>query len=285
MTPLQIPAPPTNGFNIFGLQIHFYALTMLSGILVAAWWGQRRFVARGGDSEKFQNAVFVSVIFGIIGARLYHIITDYELYFLPGRNPIDALKIWQGGLGIWGAIGVGGVAMWVMCRRQGLNFPAMADVLATPIMLAHMIARFGNYWNQELFGRPTGLPWGLYVDPEHRPPGFEGYATFHPTFLYEMIWTGLGTLVLIALERRFRLGRGKTFVTYVVWYTFGRFFVEALRIDPANHIGGFRVNNYVSLIVFVGAVILLIWMQRTRPGARLWPFGGFPKALGRIANS
>jgi len=290
--PTVIPAPPISGFDIFGFQLHFYSLTMLVAILTGAIWAQRRFVSRGGDAEKFQNTIFVAVIFGIIGARAYHVLTDHQIYFGADapKQPIDALKIWEGGLGIWGAIAAGGVAAWVMCRRQQINFPALADVVAVPLLPAHAIGRLGNYFNQELFGKPTDLPWALYVDPPYRPAGYEQFESFHPTFLYEGLWTTLGCFVLLWVERRFRLGRGKLFIGYVMWYCFGRFFVEALRIDPANHVGGFRINNYVSLIVFVIAAIWLAWALRNRPGYLMWPFGtprpsGLRPAKPRVASS
>ena len=285
--PAIIPAPPISGFDIFGFQLHLYSLTMLAAILTGAIWAQRRFVSRGGDAEKFQNTIFVAVIFGIIGARLYHVITDHQIYFGADapKQPIDALKIWEGGLGIWGAIAAGGLAAWVMCRRQGINFPALADVVAVPLLPAHAIGRLGNYFNQELFGKPTDLPWGLYVDPPYRPGGYQQFETFHPTFLYEGLWTTLGCFVLLWLERRFRVGRGKLFIAYVMWYCFGRFFVEALRIDPANEVAGFRINNYVSLLVFLAAAIWLFWAMRNRPGTMMWPFG-LPPARGlRVAKA
>ncbi|GAA2184428.1 prolipoprotein diacylglyceryl transferase [Brooklawnia cerclae] len=270
---LEIPSPPSRGFFIGPFEIRYYALFILAGIFLAAWLGSKRFVARGGSSEKFDASVLVTVLVGIVGARLYHVITDYQLYFGPGRNPWQAFNIRAGGLGIWGGVALGAVALWFMCRRYRLDFGSFADVLAPGVLFAQAIGRLGNWFNQELFGRPTTLPWGLHIDPQYRPDGYEQYDTFHPTFLYELVWDTAGGFVLLWVERRFKLGRGKLFTAYVAWYTFGRFFIEALRIDPVNHVGAFRLNNYVSVIVFVAAVATLVWQLRRVPGVRLWPFG------------
>lgn len=279
MNLLQIPSPDSTGFWIGPVEIRWYAICILVGIVVAAWMSRRRFVARGGNPDQFDTIVYVAVFAGIIGARVYHVITDYQLYFGPGRNPWQALNIRNGGLGIWGAVIGGGLAAWWMCRRYRIPFPELADVIAPGLIIAQGIGRLGNWFNQELFGRPTDLPWGLAIDPEYRPDGYEQYATYHPTFAYELVWNITGGLVLLWLERRFGLGRGKLFGAYVVWYTFGRFFIEALRIDSVNHIGGFRVNSWVSAVVFASGLIYVVTSLRARPGYRLWPFG-FPGASG-----
>lgn len=281
MNPLEIPAPPSSGFFLGPVEIRWYAICILAGIFVAAWLSRKRFVQRGGDGDRFDTMIFIVVIVGIIGARLYHVITDYQLYFGPGRNPWQALNIRSGGLGIWGGVMLGGLAAWILARRYKIDFGSFADVLTPGLLFAQCLGRFGNWFNQELFGRPTELPWALQVDPQFRPEGYAEYATYHPTFAYEMVWTGLGGLVLLWAERRFKLGRGKLFTCYVIWYTFGRFFIEGLRIDPVNHLGGWRLNSYVSLGLFVGAVGLLIWQFRARPGVRAWPFG-FTKPNGAL---
>lgn len=278
MTLLEIPSPPIGGFFLGPIEVRFYAICILVGMFVAIWLSRRRLVARGGDGDRFDTMAFVLIIVGIIGARLYHVITDYQLYFGPGRNPWQALNIRSGGLGVWGGVMLGALAAWIMARRYKMDFGSLADVITPGLLLAQCIGRFGNWFNQELFGRPTDLPWALHVEQAYRPDGYAEYATYHPTFAYEMAWTGLGGFVLLWAERKFRLGRGKLFSCYIIWYTFGRFFIEALRIDPVNHVGGFRLNNYVSAILFVGAIVLLIWQLRRRPGYRLWPFGGFPGA-------
>ncbi len=273
MTPLEIPSPPAGGFFIGPIEIRIYALCVLAGIFAGAWWARRRFVGRGGDADQFDSIVLVTVIVGIVGARLYHVITDYQLYFAPGRNPWQAFNIRNGGLGIWGGVMLGGVAAWVMCRRHNLHFGSFADVLAPPLLVAQALGRLGNWFNQELFGRPTDVAWALHVDEAYRPAGYEQYATYHPAFAYEMAWNTVGAFVLLWAERRFNLGRGRLFTGYVIWYTFGRFFIEALRIDPVNQVGGWRINSYVSLIIFVSAVLLFVWQSRNRRGTLLWPFG------------
>ncbi len=264
--PLFIPSPPTGVWQLGPLPIRAYALCIIAGIVVATLITTRRWVARGGRPDTVESVIVVAIPFGIVGARLYHVITDYELYFGPGRHPVDALKIWNGGLGIWGAVALGALGGWLVARRRGIRFPAFLDAVAPGIVLAQAIGRLGNWFNQELFGRPTMLPWALEIDARHRPDGYTQFATFHPTFLYELVWN-LGVFaVLIAVDRRFKLGHGKVFALYVMLYTAGRFWIEALRIDTVNEIGGFRLNNYTSVIVFVAAALVFGWLVRHRPG-------------------
>ncbi len=268
MIPLVIPSPPQGEWDIplggtgVVIPIRAYALCILTGIVVAWWISSRRWQARGGRPETLETAILFAVPAGIVGARLYHVITDHQLYFGPGRNPVEALYIWQGGLGIWGAVAAGALAVWLVCRSRGASFAAMADALAPGVAVAQGIGRLGNWFNQELFGRPTTLPWGLAIDPEHRPAGYETYETFHPTFLYEMIWVFLVAGILVLADRRFRLGHGQVFAAYITLYTFGRFWVEGLRIDTANHIGGWRINEYVSLVVFLGGLTAFVLLRR-----------------------
>lgn len=266
-TVLSIPSPSFSQFSIGPVTIHIYALCLLTGIVVAYLIGQRRYRGRGGSDEDFESVAIWAVICGIIGARIYHVITDHELYFGPGRTWYHAFYIWQGGLGIWGSISGGAIGVLWACHRRGLTFAPMADSLAPGILMAQGIGRLGNWFNQELFGRPTTAPWGLQIDPAHRPLGYLQYQTFHPTFLYELIWDVAGALFLLWVDRRWRLERGKLFALYVVVYTFGRFWVERLRIDPANHYGGWRLNSYTAVIVFVIGLIWFCWLLRFRPGA------------------
>jgi prolipoprotein diacylglyceryl transferase len=263
---LSIPSPSTGVWEIFGLPLRAYALCIIAGIIVAMIIANRRWVARGGSGESIEIVVVVAVPCGIVGARLYHVITDYQLYFGDGRHPIDAVKIWQGGLGVWGAVACGVLGAYVVARRRRIVFPALLDAVAPAIVVAQAIGRLGNWFNQELFGRPTSLPWALQIDPAFRPLGYGQYPTFHPTFLYELVWDLLVALALVLLDRKFRLGHGKVFALYVIFYTLGRFWIEALRIDQVNEIGGFRLNNYTSLIVFLAALGWFIWLVRNRPG-------------------
>src|SRR5215210_2950952 len=242
---LSIPSPATNIWHLGPVPVRAYALCIIAGIIVAMIIATRRWQARGGTADSMELMVVVGVPFGIVGARLYHVITDYQLYFGPRRQPLDALKIWQGGLGVWGAIACGVLGGYLVARAIG---------------------RLGNWFNQELFGRPTTLPWGLEIAADYRPAGYTEFATFHPTFLYEILWSLAAALLLVWLDRRFRLGHGKVFALYVMLYCAGRFWIEALRIDTVNEIGGFRLNNYTALIGFLVALVWFIWLIRNRPG-------------------
>ena len=261
-----IPSPGRGVWHLGPLPIRGYALCIIAGVVVAIWLGERRWVARGGKRGQIGDIAIWAVPFGLIGGRLYHVITDPELYFSKGANPVAVLYIWQGGLGIWGAIAVGGLGAYIGCRRMGIKFPPLADALAPGIAVAQAIGRWGNWFNQELFGKPTTLPWGLKIDMAHRPPGFERFATFQPTFLYECIWDlGVAALVIWA-DRKFRLGHGRAFALYVMAYTAGRAWIEYLRIDHANHIFGLRVNDWTSLLVFLGALAYFVISARLHPG-------------------
>jgi prolipoprotein diacylglyceryl transferase len=265
-TVLSIPSPSTNIWYIGAFPLRAYALCIIAGIIVALIIATRRWQARGGTADSMELMVVVGVPFGIVGARLYHVITDYQLYFGPGRQPLDALKIWQGGLGVWGAIAFGVLGGYLVAQRRKIAFPAVLDAIAPAILVAQAIGRLGNWFNQELFGRPTTLPWGLEIAQQYRPAAYAQFAIFHPTFLYEILWNLGAAVLLVWLDRRFRLGHGKVFALYVMLYCAGRFWIEALRIDTVNEIGGFRLNNYTALIGFLVALVWLIWLIRNRPG-------------------
>jgi prolipoprotein diacylglyceryl transferase len=275
----SFPSPDRGVWEIGPIPIRAYALCIIAGIIVAIWWGERRFVARGGQSGTVIDVAVFAVPFGLIGGRLYHVITDYHRYFGEGRNPLDALRIWDGGLGIWGAIALGGVGAWIGCRRKGVPLPAFADAVAPGIVVAQAIGRIGNYFNQELYGGPTDLPWGLEiyrrvteVDGQIVEDPLGGVAEsnipveiVHPTFLYELLWNLAVAALVIWADRRFRLGHGRAFALYVAGYTAGRTWIELMRIDEATLIGGVRVNVWVSALVFVGAVAYFIWAKRLGP--------------------
>lgn len=266
--PASIPSP-CNGicvWHIGPVPIRSYALAILAGILVGVWVGNRRWIARGGEPGVVGDIAVWAVPFGIVGARLYHVATDWELYFGAGANPVDALKVWEGGLGIWGAIAMGALGGWIAARRRGVALPPVADALAPGIVLAQAIGRLGNWFNQELFGGPTDLPWGLEIDPEFRPAQFADVATFHPTFLYEALWCIAVALLLVWADRRFRMGHGRVFALYVALYTAGRTYIETLRIDPAREVLGLRFNVWTSLLLMVAAVIYIVVSARLRPG-------------------
>jgi len=266
MAPLSIPSPEQGVWHLGPVPLRAYALCIIAGIVVAVWMGERRWVARGGRAGDVTEVATWMVPFGIIGGRIYHVLTTPEPYFGTDGRPLHALYIWEGGLGIWGAIALGGVGAWIGCRRRRIKLPPFADALAPGIAVAQAIGRLGNYFNQELFGRQTDLPWALEIDAAHRPDGYATITTYHPTFLYELLWDlGVAALVIWA-DRRFRLGHGRAFALYVAAYTVGRAWIEALRIDPANDILGLRLNLWTCLLVFIGAVTYFVVSARLRPG-------------------
>ena len=264
--PAYLPSPSQGVWNLGPFPVRAYALCIIAGIIFAIWSSNKRWVARGGQPGTVADVAVWAVPFGIIGGRLYHVATSWQPYFGAGGHPLDAFKIWQGGLGIWGAVALGAVGAYIGCRRQGVMLPPFADALAPGLAVAQALGRWGNYFNQELFGRPTTLPWGLEIDLTHRPKGYEQYATFHPTFLYESLWCLVIAVVLVWADRRFQLGHLRVFLLYGALYTAGRFWFELLRIDDANHILGLRVNTWVSSIAFIAAVAGFIWSARYRPG-------------------
>jgi prolipoprotein diacylglyceryl transferase len=262
----SIPSPAQGVWHLGPLPLRAYAFCILAGIAVAVVVTDRRWRARGGLPGQVGDIVIWAVPAGIIGGRLYHVLTSPEAYFGAGGQPLHALYIWNGGLGIWGAVALGAVGAWIGCRRAGVSLAAWADALAPGLLLAQAVGRFGNWFNQELFGRPTDLPWGLRIDAAHRPPGYQDVATFHPAFLYEALWDAGAALLLLRLERRFRLGFGRTFWTYVVLYTLGRAWIELLRIDTAEHVLGLRLNVWTCILVFCLAVAVLVVSSRRHPG-------------------
>ena len=262
-----IPSPSQGTWNLGPLPLRAYALLIILGIVVAIVVGSRRYVARGGSAGVIGDIALWAVPFGIIGGRLYHVVSDWQLYFAPGGSGIvGALRIWDGGLGIWGAVAVGGLGAWIGARRLGVALPPIADAIAPGIALAQAIGRWGNWFNQELFGAPTTLPWGLQIAPQYRPEGYADFETFHPTFLYESLWMVGVALVLIWADKRFRMGHGRVFALYVLLYTLGRVWIEYLRIDTANTILGVRLNVWTSILVGLGALAYLIISARLRPG-------------------
>jgi prolipoprotein diacylglyceryl transferase len=260
----SIPSPSSGDIRLGPLTLHAYGLMLLLGILAAVALSVRRWTGswRWWGSPEVDLVLRVGmwgVAGGIVGARLYHVATSWSAVPDEWWGPF---AIWKGGLGIWGAIAGGVLAGSVVVRRAGVPVFPFMDAAAPGILLAQAIGRLGNYFNQELFGKPTDLPWALEIDPEHRPADFAGAETFHPTFLYELLWNGLGVAVLLAVDRRFRIRPPGIFALYVAWYTFGRFFFELLRVDPAHEFGPLRLNGYVSLVVFALAVFAFIWAQR-----------------------
>lgn len=272
---LSIPSPPASwsSFSVGPLTIHLYALCIVAGIVVATWLTERRWVARGGLPGQVLDVVLWAVPFGIVGARLYHVFSSPDAYFGPQGEPIRALYIWNGGLGIWGGVALGAVGAWIGCRRAGMRLAPFADAVAPGLLIAQGIGRLGNYVNQELFGAPTTLPWGLEIDPQFRPDGFGAEATFHPTFLYEMLWVFAAAALLVWWDRRTRQGHGRVFWAYVALYTLGRVWIEALRIDPAEQVLGLRLNVWTSVLIFAVGVVGLVLARKGREDEVLTPAG------------
>ncbi|MFD0304760.1 prolipoprotein diacylglyceryl transferase [Streptomyces sp. NPDC127119] len=258
-----IPSPSRGVLHLGPIPLRGYAFCIIIGVFVAVWLGNKRWVARGGRPGTVADIAVWAVPFGLVGGRLYHVVTDYQLYFSEGQDWVDAFKIWEGGLGIWGAIALGAVGAWIGCRRRGIPLPAWADALAPGIALAQAIGRWGNWFNQELYGRETDLPWALHITSvtDGREPGY-----YHPTFLYESLWCiGVAVLVIWA-DRRFKLGHGRAFALYVAAYCVGRFWIEYMRVDEAHHFLGLRLNGWTSIVVFLLAVLYIVLSARSRPG-------------------
>jgi len=263
-----IPSPSQSVWHLGPFPIRAYALCIVAGIILALWLTARRMEERGGTREDVWDVSGWAVVFGIIGGRVYHVITDPELYFEghAGTHPIDALKIWDGGLGIWGAVALGAVGAWIGCRRKGLSLTVYADAVAPGLVLAQAVGRWGNWFNNELYGGPTSVPWKLQI---HECVGSNDFITgcsgatvvkgyFQPTFLYESLWDLALAFLLIYLDRRYRMGRGTVIFAYAMGYTAGRGWIEAMRSDHANHILGLRLNDWTAIIVFVVALVLFL---------------------------
>jgi prolipoprotein diacylglyceryl transferase len=272
----NIPSPDRGVWELGPIPLRAYALCIIAGIILAIWWGERRWIARGGTAGTIIDVAVFAVPFGLVGGRLYHVATDYHRYFGEGKNPLDALRIWDGGLGIWGAIALGAVGAWIGCRVKGVPLPAWADAVAPGIVVAQAIGRVGNYFNQELYGAPTDLPWGLELYRRVNESGAEdnlnGVAInhipidgspVHPTFLYELIWNVLVAVLVVWVDRRYRLGHGRAFSVYVMGYTLGRTWIELMRTDDATHVAGVRINVWVSILVFILAAVYFV-MAKSR---------------------
>ena len=287
----NIPSPPQGVWYIGPIPLRAYALCIIAGIVLAVWISSRRWIARGGREGTVVDVAVWAVPFGLIGGRLYHVATDWYKYFGPDRNPLDALKVWEGGLGIWGAVALGAVGAWIGCRQRGVPLPAFADTVAPGLVLAQAVGRLGNWFNQELYGGPTNLPWGLEIyrriDPDTGlADPIAGVAVdptpitvVHPTFLYELLWNvGVFLLVLWA-DRKFRMGHGRVFALYVAGYTAGRVWIEMMRSDEATHILGIRINVFTSLVVFLGAVIYLLVVRGKREDPALLAGKPYPEDI------
>lgn len=274
MTLATIPSPPQGVWYLGPIPIRAYAMCIIAGIIVAIWLTRKRYAARGGNPEIVLDAAIVAVPAGIIGGRIYHVITDNQKYFCDTCNPVDAFKITNGGLGIWGAVILGGLAVAVFFRYKKLPLAPFADAVAPAVILAQGIGRMGNWFNQELYGAETTVPWALEIyyrvdengkfAPVTGTSTGEVMATVHPTFLYELLWNLLIFALLMWADKRFKLGHGRVFALYVAGYTLGRFWIEQMRVDEATLIGGIRINTIVSAVVFAGAIIVFFLLKKGR---------------------
>jgi prolipoprotein diacylglyceryl transferase len=261
----SIPSPHTGTVDLGPFVLHMYGLMLLLAIAACVGLTGIRYVRRGGDWDLVLQVAVWGVAFGIVGARLYHDVTSWSE--VPDPKWKGVFEVWKGGLGVWGGILFGSIAGAVVVKRAGRSVTEFMDVAAPGLLLAQGIGRLGNWWNQELYGRPTDRPWGLEIDVQHRVPGYEGHSTFHPTFLYELIYDLSLVGVLLLIDWRFRIRPPALFALYVSFYTFGRFFEELLRIDPAHELAGLRLNAWVSLVLFVCSTVFFVWWQffRGRP--------------------
>ncbi|MFD2024293.1 prolipoprotein diacylglyceryl transferase [Promicromonospora aerolata] len=288
----EIPSPSQHTWYLGIFPLRAYALAILAGIAIAVWMTARRWKARGGNPEDVLEIVFWAVPFGLLGGRIYHVLSSPDRYFgenfSGGGDPIKALYVWEGGLGIWGAVALGAFGAWLGCRQKGVRLSSFADAAAPGLLVAQAVGRLGNWFNQELYGRPTELPWGLRIDAEYlvsNPATGVAYpegTLFHPTFLYEILWCLAMAGALLFLDRRFKLGHGRVLWTYVLLYTLGRVWIEMLRIDDAELVLGLRLNVWTSVLLGLTALVVLVVLARKFPTreetVRLRPEGDDPSA-------
>lgn len=263
-----IPSPSQGLWHLGPIPLRAYAFAILAGIVVATVISVRRYRARGGPEGAILDAIFWAVPLGIIGARIYHVFSSPDAYFGPDGNPWHAFAIWNGGLGIWGAIPAGALGVWIYMRRRGLRLSTVADAMAPAVLIAQAIGRLGNYFNQELFGSPTTLPWGLQIEPgvlAAQGMDYPDGTLFHPTFLYELLWNVVMAVLIMMIDRRLRLGHGRVFWLYVFCYTVGRGWIEALRIDEAELVLGLRLNIWTSILVCVVSLAIFIVLSKRYP--------------------
>jgi prolipoprotein diacylglyceryl transferase len=275
-----IPSPETSYIDLGILRIHFYALFILTGVVVATALADWRLLKRGAPKGTMLDVALWAVPFGIIGGRFFHVMTHPRDYFFEGADLIAVFRIWEGGLAIYGAIALGAVGAFLGTRQLGIRFWTVADAIAPGLLIAQGIGRLGNYFNQELFGLPTTLPWGLQIPSTNSayPVGLPDGVLFHPTFLYEMLWNFAGAAVLFALASRLRLQWGRVFGLYLMIYSLGRIWIETIRIDPSEIILGFRVNIWSALIGFCVGMTILVVQKRRHPGLEptIWLAGREP---------
>ncbi len=269
--PASFPSPSSNSIDLGPFELRAYGVSLALGVLVALWITHRRWLTvpqelSGGNRESVGRMAYWVIPAGIVGARIYHVITDFNKY---SDNLSDIPKVWEGGLGIWGGVAGGAIAMYLVLRHHGENWGAMMWAAVPAVPVGQAIGRLGNWFNQELFGRPSDLPWALEIDPNHRPVDYVAYETFHPTFLYEALWNlalAAALVWLVPRVMRWLQPHSAALVgVYMVGYTAGRVWIELLRVDTANEIAGLRVNVWTSMVVgLAGIVILLVAYRRQK---------------------
>jgi prolipoprotein diacylglyceryl transferase len=260
----SIPSPDVSSFELGPIRVHFYALFILLGIALAIWIGSRRFKQRGGQAGMILDIALWAVPFGIVGGRIFHVLTHWDYYFYAGADLTKIFAVWEGGLAIFGALLLGSVGAFIGARTAGIKFLAFADAIAPGVLVAQAIGRIGNYFNNELFGLPTTLPWGLEISTANPayPAGLPAGVLFHPTFLYELIWNLMGFAVLIWLDRKLKLRWGQMFAAYLITYSIGRAFIESIRIDPSEIFFGLRTNVWSAIFTIAIGVALFVWSRR-----------------------
>jgi prolipoprotein diacylglyceryl transferase len=283
--PLSIPSPDPalQSFNIGPVVIHTYAICILVGIIAAVIITQRRLSARGAESGIVLDIILWAVPLGIVGARIYHVLTHVGDYFYPGANFLNVFAIWDGGNALYGSLIGGAVGAYIGCRQTGIRFWSFADALAPAMLVAQAIGRLGNWFNHELFGLPTTLPWGLQIESTNSkfPVGLPAGTLFHPLFLYEIIWNLIGVAIIVFIQRKFTLQWGRVFGLYLIWYGLGRSWLEAIRIDPSSDsLLGIPANDWASFAAIILGIVLVVVQGRRHPGLEpsVYAPGREPKA-------
>ena len=272
---LSIPSPAISSFELGPFRIHFYALFIVAGIALAIWLADTRLKKRGAAGGLALDISLWTVPIAIVGARIFHVLTHSADYFYPGADLIAVFRIWEGGIAIYGGLIGGAIGAWIGSKQAGIKFWSFADAVAPGILLAQAIGRWGNYFNQELFGQPTTLPWGLEIDSYNPayPDGLPDGVLFHPTFLYESIWSLIGVAILLLLDRKFELRWGKMFAAYLIYYSIGRIWTENLRIDPSEILFGLRTNVWSALFGIAVGIAIIYWQTRQHKGPEASVYG------------
>ncbi|MEY4390844.1 MAG: hypothetical protein RLZZ400_587 [Actinomycetota bacterium] len=267
----SIPSPSISSFDVGQIRIHFYALFILAGIVAAIILGELRLRKRGAQPGVILDVALWAVPFGILGGRLFHVFTHQSDYFGEGKDLLKIFAVWEGGLAIYGALILGSAAAYIGCKQAGIRFLSFADAIAPGVLLAQAIGRWGNYFNGELFGKPTDLPWGLEISPSNSayPVGLPAGTLFHPTFFYEFLWNVSGVVILLMLDKRLDLRWGRLFALYLAYYSVGRFWIEDLRVDPSEVLLGLRSNQWSAVVGMLIGISLFIWSRRAHPGAEV----------------